>query len=311
LILLAATPRGLAVLDAIHRVRPDLRLTILSFPEHGAEPRYFEALRARAAALEAPFHESRRGDEPDVAPIWREPFDAALLVHWRYLIPAERLSGAARGAFVIHDSLLPLYRGFSPTVWAIANGEPRVGATLFRLEEDVDSGPIVGQVEVPVGRDDTISDVMERVTAAYVDLVERNLTAILEGRAALSPQDHAAATRARRRTSEDNRIDWTRTTESIRNLIRAVGRPYPGAYSRLGEHTIRIWKARQVPDGAGRRAEAPGAISGVPGTIVEIRPDGAVVLTGDGALVVELVQLEGEPPRAAAQALSGAAARFE
>jgi methionyl-tRNA formyltransferase len=301
----------LAVLDAIHRLRPDLRLTILSFREHGAEPRYFEALRARAETLKAPFHESRRGDEPEVASLWREPFDAALLVHWRYLIPAGRFSGAARGAFVIHDSLLPLYRGFSPTVWAIANGESRVGATLFRLEEDVDSGPIVDQVEVPVGRDDTISDVMARVTGAYVGLVERNLTAILEGRAPLSPQDHAAATRARKRTLEDNRIDWSRPTESIRNLIRAVGHPYPGAYCRLGEHTIRIWKAREVPDGAGRRAVAPGAIAGAPGEIAEVRPEGAVVLTGDGALLVELVQLEGEPPRAAAQALSGAAARFE
>ncbi|MDQ6893180.1 MAG: methionyl-tRNA formyltransferase [Acidobacteriota bacterium] len=299
MILLAATPRALAVLDAIHRIRPDLRLTILSFPEHGAEPRYFEVLRARAGALKAPFHESRRGDEPAVAPIWREPFDAALLVHWRYLIPAGRLSGATQGAFVIHDSLLPLYRGFSPTVWAIANGESRVGATLFRLEEDVDSGPIVDQVEIAVGRDDTISHVMERVTGAYVELVERNLTAILEGRAALSPQNHAAATLARKRTPQDNRIDWSRTTESIRNLIRAVGQPYPGAYCRLGEHTIRIWKAREVPDGAGRRAGAPGAI-------VEVRPEGAIVLTSDGALLVELVQLEGEPPRPAAEALSGA-----
>ena len=311
MILLAATPRGLAVLDAIHTLRPDVRLTILSFPEHGAEPRYFEALRARSAELGAPFRESRRGDEPDVAPVWREPFDAALLVHWRYLIPPERFSPGNRGAFVIHDSLLPLYRGFSPTVWAIANGEPRVGATLFRLEEDVDSGPIVDQVEVAVGRDDTISDVMKRVTAAYVELMERNLTAILEGRTALSPQDHAAATRARKRTPEDNRIDWSRPTESIRNLIRAVGHPYPGAYCRLGGHTIRIWRARDVPDGAGRRAPAPGAISESPGAVVGVRPEGAVVRTGDGALLVELVQIEGEPPRAAAEALSCTGTRLE
>jgi len=292
------------VLDAIHRIRPDLRLTILSFPEHGREPRYFEALRGRASSLGERFYETRRGEEPHLAPLWSEPFDAALFVHWRYLIPAERLSGAAHGAFVIHDSLLPRYRGFSPTVWALVHGDSRAGATLFRLEEEVDAGPIVDQVVVPVGRDDTISEVMPRVTAAYVELVERNLDAILEGRATLTPQDHAAATRARKRTPEDNRIDWTAGTESIRNLIRAIGRPYPGAYCRIGDRNITIWKARGVPDGISpayaRRA----------GDILEVRPDGVVVGTGDGALLVEEVQIEGEPPRSAAEALAGER-RFE
>lgn len=274
-----------------------MRLTVLSFPEHGREPRYFDALRDRASSLGAPFHETRRGDEPHVAPLWKEPFDAALLVHWRYLLPAERLSSAVHGAFVIHDSLLPRYRGFSPTVWALVHGDSRAGATLFRLEQEVDAGPIVDQVEVPVGRDDTISDVMPRVTAAYVELVLRNLDAILEGHATLTPQDHGAATRARRRTPEDNRIDWSAGTESIRNLIRAIGRPYPGAYCRIGDRKITIWKARDVPDGV---SPAPGA-----GDLVEVRPGGVVVRTGDGALLVEEVQIEGEPPRPAAEALAG------
>ena len=289
------------MLDAIHRLRPDVRLTILSFREHGAEPRYFDRLRHRADELGAPFHETRRGDEPDVAPIWREPFDAALLIHWRYLIPPERVGAAKHGAWVIHDSLLPLYRGFSPTVWALANGDRRAGATLFRLNEEVDAGPILDQVAVPVGPDDTIAEVMPRVTEAYVSLVERNLTPILDGTATPSAQDHAAATRARKRTPEDNRIDWSLTTAAIRNLIRAVGQPYPGAYCRLRDSTIRIWKARDLP-----RANGSVRPTGAPGEIVELRPEGAVVITGEGAVLVETVQIEGEPPRAASEALRGA-----
>ena len=282
------------MLDAIHRLRPDVRLTILSFREHGAEPRYFDRLRHRADELGAPFHETRRGDEPDVAPIWREPFDAALLIHWRYLIPPERVGAAKHGAWVIHDSLLPLYRGFSPTVWALANGDRRAGATLFRLNEEVDAGPILDQVAVPVGPDDTIAEVMPRVTEAYVSLVERNLTPILDGTATPS-------TRARKRTAEDNRIDWCLPTAAIRNLIRAVGQPYPGAYCRLRESTMRIWKARALTGANG--SPRP---SGAPGEIVELRPEGAVVITGDGAVLVETVQIEGEPPRAASEALRGA-----
>ena len=149
------------------------------------------------------------------------------------------------------------------------------------------------------------------MTGAYVGLVERNLTAILEGRAELSPQDHAAATRARKRTLEDNRIDWSRPTESIRNLIRAVGHPYPGAYCRLGEHTIRIWKAREVPDGAGSEAVAPRATGGTPGAIAEVRPEGAVVRDGRRSASGRARAARGGAAARRGAGAFGAAARFE
>jgi methionyl-tRNA formyltransferase len=235
--------------------------------------------------------------------VWAEPVDAVFLVNWRYRVPEERMRGARCGAFVFHDSLLPRYRGFSPVVWAIANGEGETGATLFRLVEEIDAGPIVDQVALPIGPDETIAALFERVTEAYLLLVERNLPAILAGGAPGRAQE-GEATYVRKRVPEDNRIDWSGSTASAHDLIRAVTHPYPGAYAFLDGQRVTIWAARRGP-AARRDADAS------PGRVVEVRGDGAVVLTGDGSLVVEKVQLEGGPEVPAAELLAASGARLE
>lgn len=301
---LGATRRGVAVLDALHRLRPDLRLTVMSFPEQGSEPPFFETLRGRCASVGWRFFETKRGTEQGPAEVWESPFDAAFLVHWRYRLSSETFRNAAAGAYVFHDALLPKYRGFSPTVWAIANGETRTGATLFRLDSGFDTGPIVDQIEVPIGPEDVIGDVFERVTNAYVRLLEANLEPILTGAAAVRPQDESAATYTCKRFPEDNRIDWTASTESIWNLVRAVGRPYAGAHALYRSRVLRVWHAR--PDPQPRRY-----VGRIPGRVVELRPDGVVVLTGDGSIVLEIVQEEGEPEQPAQDVFKSVAARLE
>jgi methionyl-tRNA formyltransferase len=202
----------------------------------------------------------------------------------------------ARGSYVIHDSLLPAYRGFSPTVWALVNGEQETGATLFAMEEGVDSGDVLGQEAVGIGPDDTIADVMARLTPAYERLVRDCIPAVLAGTAARRPQDESRATYTCRRVPADNVIRWDASTERIHNLIRAVTRPYPGALTRLEGRELRIWRAAPLRD---RRY-----VGLVPGRVAEIRPgDGVVVLTGDGGLLVREIQFEGEAPQPAAEAV--------
>ncbi len=302
-VLLVATLRGLAVLRRLTALVPGVRLTVFSFPETGSEPRYLDAIRDAAQRHGGRFTESRNPTEGPGAGVWREPIDAAFLVHWRSRIPAEALGEARTRAFVFHDSLLPEYRGFSPTVWAIANGESRCGATLFRLTDEIDAGPIVGQRAVEIGSEATIGEVFERVTAAYLEILEDRLPQILEGRVDARAQDPARATYTCRRAEEDNHVDWSRPTRNVHNLIRAVTHPYPGAYSFARERRITLWSARPCPNP--RRY-----VGGVPGSVVEVRSDGVVILTADGSMLVETAQADGGPEVPAAEILTNLSIRL-
>ncbi len=299
--LLCATQRGAAVLRSLAALLPQARLTVFSFPEAEGEPRYLEEIRDLAGRHGGRFVESRHPDRGPGSEIWEGAVDVAFLVHWRYRLSADVLHRARRGAFVFHDSLLPAYRGFSPTVWAVANGEPRCGATLFRLASDVDTGPIVGQRSVEIGPAETISVILPKVTAAYLELLERHLVPILEGSASSRDQDESLATWVCKRVPEDNRIDWRRSTGDVHNLVRAVTRPYAGAYAFLDGRKLTVWSGRPWTDP--RRY-----VGRIPGAVAEVRAEGAVVLTGDGSFLVETVQLEGAaqaPAREVLNSLSG------
>ena len=300
--LLCATRRGYRVLQRLIELAPDAELVVFSFREEAHEPPFLDDIRALAEANGAGFHEARQVGAAKWRPLWESTdFDLMLVVSWRYLIPPEVYSRPKRGAFVFHDSLLPAYRGFAPTVWAIVNGEDHTGVTLFEIADEVDSGAIVAQERVPIGEDDTIADVMERVTAAYLPLLTRMLPEMLDGTAPRSAQDVLQATYTCKRLPDDNVIDWKQSTAAIYNLIRATTEPYPGAYTTLNERKLIIWAAR-------RTENARPYVGRVPGRVVEVRPDeGAVVLTGDGALLITRVEYEGESAAIASEVLNSLA----
>jgi methionyl-tRNA formyltransferase len=296
--LLCATERGAQVLRwLIERVGGE-RLLVFSFREEPHEPPFLDRIRALAAGAGARFVEARQVAAERHAAAWQETaIDLLLAVSWRYLVPPAVYRRARLGAFVLHDSLLPRYRGFAPTVWAILNGETETGATLCEMAGPVDAGAIIAQERVPIGPDDTITGVLPRVTEAYLRLLERTLPALLCGDAPRTPQDEAQASYTCKRLPEDNRIDWREPTATIYNLIRATTRPYPGACTTLDGRTLRVWGARRLPD-------APRYVGRVPGRVVAVRPgDGSAVLTGDGALLLTEVQFDDQPPVCAAEAL--------
>lgn len=298
IVLLCARTRGLAFLEKLVELAPDARLTVLSFRENDHELPFLDATRERAEAAGAHFIETTRVGHPRWRDYWDEnPVDLMFCVSWRYMVPRESYERARLGTFVFHDSLLPEYRGFAPTMWSILNGEDHTGVTLFEISEAVDEGDVVDQQRIPIGPDETIADLTETVTATYLELLERNLPALLAGTAARTPQDHARATYGCKRIPEDNQIDWSASSEAIYNLIRAVTRPYPGAYTTHEGKRLRIWAAQRLPD-------APHYVGRVPGRIVEVRPDaGSVVLTGDGALLITEVQAESEEAVGASEKL--------
>ncbi len=288
--LLCATQRGQRFLQTLAALVPDAELVVFSFREEATEPPFLDAIRQTTLAHGGQFHEAKQVGAERGRELWETPFDLLFAVSWRYLIPAAVYTRARLGAYVFHDSLLPAYRGFSPTVWAIVNGEDHTGVTLFHMADEVDSGDIVAQQRVDIGPDDTIAGVLEQVTPAYLDVLAAYLPSLLDGHAPRMPQDHAQATFTCKRTPEDNEIDWRAPTTQTYNLIRALTTPYPGATTVLDGQPLTVWAAERLPD-------AKRYVGRIPGRVAEVLPGlGSLVLTGDGVLLLTEVSL-GDGPR--------------
>src|SRR5258707_12155939 len=190
--LFVATQRGHLVLQHIHQMFPTIQTTVFSFKEEPWEPPFLENIHHETLAHKGQFFETKNIASSRLKPFWQNTeIDLILAIGWRYMIPSEICERARLGTYIIHDSLLPTYRGFSPTVWSIINVETVTGATLFAAVPEVDAGDIVAQIQVPIGDDDPISTVMERVTQAYLVLVDNNLPSLLNGTAQLTAQDHS------------------------------------------------------------------------------------------------------------------------
>ncbi len=172
--------------------------------------------------------------------------DLLLSFYYRRVLPAEMLAVPPLGAWNMHGSLLPKFRGRAPVNWAVLKGEARTGATLHAMTDRADRGGILDQEAVAIGPDDAAIDVQRRVTEAAVAVLARRIDDLKSG-AALSqtvPQDDAAATRFGRRTPEDGRIDWTRTAKEVHDLVRAVTHPFPGAFTDVFGGKTFVWRTR-------------------------------------------------------------------
>jgi methionyl-tRNA formyltransferase len=289
IVVLCATRRGYLFLQKLMELAPEVDLVVFSFREEPWEPRFLDDIRNLSMVGGSEFFETKQVGSKRLESFWEAtPIDLMFVVSWRYMIPERVYSRPKLGTFVFHDSLLPEYRGFAPTVWAILNGEKFTGATLFEIAEEVDEGEIVSQKRVPISPDDTIADVMDYVTQAYLDLLAENLESLSNGTAPRYQQDHSRATYTCKRIPQDNLIDWSASTEQIYNLIRAATYPYPGAYTYLDGKRLTIWSAERLGNWRSY-------VGRVPGRVVDIRPgEGSVVLTGDGCLLIKQAQIEGE-----------------
>ena len=178
--------------------------------------------------------------------------------YYRHILPAQSLRTARRGAYNVHGSLLPKYRGRVPVNWAVLRGERETGATLHEMVAKPDAGRIVDQMAVPILPDDTALDVFRKVTVAAELIVDRSLPRLIDGTATFAPQDLAAGSYFGGRKPEDGRIDWTKSAREIHDLVRAVAPPYPGAFADLGTQRLRLLRTRRLgerlPPGAARLA---------------------------------------------------------
>ncbi len=170
--------------------------------------------------------------------------DFVFSFYYRKMLAPELLAAASRGAFNMHGSLLPKYRGRVPVNWAVLKGETETGATLHEMVAKPDAGRLVDQEPVPIGPDDTAAEVFARVTVAAETVLRRSLPRLVDGTAVLKPQDLSKGSYFGGRRPEDGRIDWRQSARDIHNLIRAVAPPYPGAVSSFGSGTLKVLRSR-------------------------------------------------------------------
>jgi methionyl-tRNA formyltransferase len=182
----------------------------------------------------------------------------------------------------MHPTLLPRHRGRAAIPWAILSGLAKSGVTLFEIvDPTADSGPIVGQVEVPIGREETATELYERLTGAHVDLIREYVPQLIVGKAPRIPQDERRGSWWPKRTPADGIIDWETRAPYLHDWVRAQTRPYPGAYTYLEDEKVIVWRARPVET----EADAPA------GTIVG---EGPLVACGEGALLLEEIETSAE-----------------
>lgn len=290
ILLLCATHRGYRFAESVFRLGSGHDFTVFSFRETPWEPAYLDDIRNLTVAYNHRFIEARNVARPSLRDFWQQnDIDLIFMVSWRYMVPPDIYRRARLGSYVFHDSLLPRYRGFAPTVWAMINGETETGVTLFRTADELDAGDILDQRRIAIGKCDTIADVMERLTLVYLEMVESNFSSLLAGSAKSYSQDNSLATYTCKWTPADAQIIWSKSAREIYNVIRATSQPYPGAYTYLDGQKITIWSAELPTDARRYVASVPGRVAGF------VSDEGATVLTGDGSIVLKAVQLEGQP----------------
>lgn len=218
--------------------------------------------------------------------------DIIFSFYYRHLIPEAILRLPRLGAFNMHGSLLPKFRGRVPINWAIIKGETQTGVTLHHMVARPDAGDIVDQEAVPIGPTETARELFDKVAAAARQVLARQWENLKLGRAPRIPQDNTQASYFGGRKPEDGRINWTHSAREIFNLIRAVTHPYPGAFVDVDGCRLFIWWALPRDEGGGQ-----------PGEVLSAAP--LRVATGRGSLeVLRLQWAGGEEQDAAAAGLA-------
>jgi methionyl-tRNA formyltransferase len=203
------------------------------------------------------------------------------VVGWSQLVREPFIELASEGVFGMHPTLLPRHRGRAPIPWAILSGLARTGVTLFEIvDATADSGAIVGQVEVGIAADETATTLFDKLTAAHVALIRDAVPALIGRTAPRVAQDPRRASAWPKRTPADGIIDWETRAPYLHDWVRAQTRPYPGAFTFLGDEKVVVWRARPVALDEGAPA----------GTVVSTGADGPVVACGEGGLVLEEVE---------------------
>ncbi|MCU0452853.1 MAG: methionyl-tRNA formyltransferase [Bacteroidetes bacterium] len=243
----------------------------------------FTAVKEEALRLSIPVLQPDLLKDPSFAATL-EALSADLMVVVAFrILPPSVFTLPRLGAFNLHASLLPRYRGAAPIQWAVINGDTETGVTTFLLQQKVDTGSVLLQERSPIGPHETAGDLHDRLALIGAEVVIRTVRGLADGTLTPRAQDDTLATAAPKLFKEDGRLDWNRPATALYNRIRGLS-PIPTAWTMLGEHVWKIYRSRVV------EVSATGAI---PGTVIGLDRASCIIQTGEGALALEEVMLEG------------------
>jgi methionyl-tRNA formyltransferase len=286
-VLVGAVESTAVTLEALvrHEVPPAAVFTLpLSLAHRHSD---FVDLRPIAAQFGVPIVEVRNVNDPESMDRLRalQP-RYVLVVGWSQICRRELLDTPTDGAIGFHPALLPADRGRAVIPWTILRRRTETGTTLFWMDEGMDSGDIIRQVRVEVARDETAATLYAKHIEALRRMWDVVIPQLRQGEAPRIKQDHSRATYCAKRTPADGLIDWRATADEVWTHIRAVGDPYPGAFTFNQGRKLFIWEADYAGD-------AP--FIGLPGQVQAVSGEGALVQCGDGKHIrLRTVQVAGE-----------------
>ncbi|WP_249673136.1 bifunctional UDP-4-amino-4-deoxy-L-arabinose formyltransferase/UDP-glucuronic acid oxidase ArnA [Pseudomonas abieticivorans] len=242
-----------ALLDAGYEVA-----AVFTHADDPKENTFYASVAQLCARNGIPVHAPEDANHP----IWVERIralnaDFIFSFYYRNLLGEELLACAKQGAYNLHGSLLPQYRGRAPANWVLVNGESQTGVTLHRMVKRADAGAIAAQQRVAIERSDTGLSLHAKLREAAAQLLRDTLPQLAAGKVSETAQDESKASTYGRRTPADGLLDWSKPAEQLFNLVRAVTQPYPGAFCAVGEHKLIVWAAEVV---AGNEGMAPGQV---------------------------------------------------
>lgn len=251
------------------------------------------AVKMRALELGLPVHQPATFKSDDACRMLRElELDALIVVAYGLILPPAALAATRLGCFNIHASLLPRWRGAAPIQRAILAGDDRTGVTIMRMEERLDTGPILASRSLAIEPVDTAGSLAERLARVGGELMIETVDALARGTAVETPQPSAGVSYAEKISKREALIDWREDAELICRRVRAFN-PAPMAETRWNGAQLRILEARVSARGPVTAAE--------PGQVLAASAEGIEVACGSGALRVERLQLAGRKPLPAAE----------
>ncbi|AXG47710.1 MULTISPECIES: bifunctional UDP-4-amino-4-deoxy-L-arabinose formyltransferase/UDP-glucuronic acid oxidase ArnA [Photorhabdus] len=265
---------GCVGINALTKAGFDIQ-AVFTHTDDPNENHFFSSVARLSADLALPVFAPENVNHP----LWIERIrelkpDVIFSFYYRDMLSEDILSLASTGAFNLHGSLLPKYRGRAPINWAILNGEVETGVTLHKMVLKPDAGDIIAQYKVAIAETDTALTLHGKIREAAEKLFDQVLPQIKAGIYPAIPQDESQATYFGRRTAVDGEIDWHKSATEINNLVRAVTEPYPGAFTFLGERKITIWRACPLNETHDKQ----------PGTVLSVDP--LIIACGKGTLEI-------------------------
>ena len=291
---------ALKSLSTIYDLDKSSLIGIITIDDKNDERNVFEGIHRFSKDRNIDFHVVKSKQESEDLITKFKP-DLCIVVGWYWFISKKILDSVPYGFLGIHGSLLPKYRGGSPLVWAIINGEKQVGFSIFSFSSGIDNGPLWGQKKIEISNNEYIAEILTRVEDEIVVFLKEKYPLILSGSIKPIHQNENDATYCSQRIPEDGKIDWSQSSVNIFNFIRAQSKPYPGAFTFWNNCKITIWDASPVDC----------VYYGSPGQIARISSDGVYVICGDHRpLILHEIQIGDNLPVKSTEVLRSIKIRF-